>query len=94
MYPNESAIRFKFITAREPRKVELAPYLDATREESFQGSSQHVKPPRVASALFSKGLGDELKWVEALYDLDTHNVMSTNIVADEFKPQGDPEEVM
>lgn len=87
-HPND-LLRFKFISLLEPRKKQLVPFLEAARRG---------KPlpfiPRIANVLYSSNVGESMEWFELLWSLDERKAISEVKLTSEFKPQGDPEEVL
>jgi hypothetical protein len=87
-HPND-LLRFKFISLLEPRKKQLVPLLEAARRG---------KPlpfiPRIANVLYSSNVGENMEWYELLWSLDERKAISEVKLTSEFKPQGDPEEVL
>ena len=87
-HPND-LLRFKFVSLLEPRKAQLVPFLTAAREKK---SLPFV--PRVANVLYSSNVGEDMEWFELLWSLDEHKSVSKVKLTSEFKPQGDPDEVL
>lgn len=87
-HPND-LLRFKFISLLEPRKKQLVPFLEAVR----QGKALPFIP-RIANVLYSSNVGENMEWYELLWSLDERKAISKVKLTSEFKPQGDPEEVL
>jgi hypothetical protein len=78
-------LRFKWISALEPPKALLKPYLAAERAGT-------VLPfvPRLCDVVYFV----EDKFYQAIYNLSDGNMAEHAVVPDEHKPPGDPHELI